>query len=35
VVRWNGSDCPTAMVSSTRLTATVAAADASVVGYFR
>ncbi len=34
MVRWNGSDRPTALVSSTRLTATIAAADVSVVGDF-
>ncbi len=34
VVRWNGNDRPTTFVSSTRLTATIFAADVSVVGQF-
>ncbi|MEJ5309852.1 MAG: right-handed parallel beta-helix repeat-containing protein [Anaerolineae bacterium] len=34
VVRWNGSDRPTTFVSSTRLTATIRAADVSTVGSF-
>jgi len=31
VVRWNGSDRPTTFVSSTRLTAAIAAADVSAI----
>jgi hypothetical protein len=34
VVRWNGSDRPTVFVSSTRLTATIFAADVSAIGVF-
>jgi len=32
IVRWNGGDRPTAFVSGTRLTATIAAADVATVG---
>ena len=32
VVRWNGADRPTTMVSSTRLTATISAADVNALG---
>jgi hypothetical protein len=34
VVRWKGSDRPTVFVSSTRLTATIFAADVSTTGVF-
>jgi hypothetical protein len=34
VVRWVGSDRPTAFINSTRLTATISAADVSTVGDF-
>jgi hypothetical protein len=34
VVRWNGSDRPTTFVSSTRLTASIYAADVSTIGDF-
>jgi hypothetical protein len=34
VVRWNGSNRPTVFVSSTRLTATIYAADVSSIGDF-